>query len=385
MRFDIAIIGGGMVGAALAVSLKNTHLNIVLIDATASSDFSDDSRLIALNETSISFLEQLNVWPALESYAAPIERIHVSHRGHFATTRIDCKELNVRALGYVVPAKYINTALYSALAESNNITLIRSAKLETFTQFDEYISLTIQHDVAKKSLQADVVLGADGSFSTVRDILGISIEKIDYQQSALVTSTLLQRDHHNTAYERFLEDGAIAMLPLPGNQAATIWTGSNKAIANLMNLSDDVFLKTLQHYFGYRLGRLLSTEKRATYPLQLLRAKQIIKQNVLLIGNAAHTFHPIASQGLNLALYEVAQLRMFFLHAKEKISFHDLRVDRSQEHFSKQLSHHLTWIFSRDYFMLNTVRQIGMIGLDILPSLKRRFALGAMGKARASQ
>jgi len=379
MHFDIAIVGGGMVGGALAAALKNSDLQIVLIDATP-AHFGDDARLIALNETSIHFFKRLGLWPVLEPHAAPIERIHVSHRGHFAITRIDCKEFKMPVLGYVIPAKYINAALYSALTQANNITLIRPAKLETFTQEKENMSLTISIESTMQYLQANVVIGADGSLSTVRDILNIPIEKYDYQQSALVTTTLLQRDHNNSAYERFLENGAIAMLPLRDMQAATIWTANNETIAHLMTLSDEDFLKNLQDTFGYRLGRFVSIEKRVTYPLQLLVAKQSIKDNVILIGNAAHTFHPIASQGLNLALYEVSCLETFFLSSGKKLSLRHLQIDRWQERFSKHLSHHLTWIFSQDQLLLNSARQVAMVGLDVLPGLKKRFAWRAMGK-----
>jgi ubiquinone biosynthesis UbiH/UbiF/VisC/COQ6 family hydroxylase len=379
MHFDIAIVGGGMVGGALAASLKNTERRVALIDSSP-VNFSEDARLIALNETSVAFFKRLDLWSSLEPYATSIKSIHVSHRGHFAITRIHGEDFNIPALGYVVPAKYINSAIYSTLANATNITLIRPATLHAFSQSDEGVSLTLNQVLTTQSLRADVMIGADGSFSTVRDILNIPVEKIDYQQSALVTSTLLQRNHHNMAYERFVKEGAIAMLPLPGHRAATIWTASNEAIKELVNLSDDAFLKTLQHHFGYRLGRFLSIENRVAYPLQLLRAKQLIKENVLLIGNAAHTFHPIASQGLNLALYEVAHLMTFFLSSTEKLTFRTFQIDRAQEQFSKRLSHHLTWIFSADHFILNVARQIGMIGLDILPGLKKQFALRAMGK-----
>jgi 2-octaprenyl-6-methoxyphenol hydroxylase len=382
MQFDLAIIGGGMVGAALAVSLKNTDLQIVLIDALPEG-LSDD-RLIALNDSSVCLFESNGIWPTLQTHAAPIEQIHVSHRGRFGITRIDCKELNSLALGYVVPAKYINAALYSTLENANNIKLIRPAKLQHLTQTDDAVTLEISTVTGEQVINAALLIGADGSFSTVRDLVGIDTDKTDYQQSALVTTTILQRGHKNIAYERFQSEGAIAMLPLTGNRAATIWTSSNETIARLTELSDRDFINELQSHFGYRLGRFLNIEKRSTYPLQMVRAKQQCKKNVLLIGNAAHTFHPIASQGLNLALYEVRNLVKYFQQPMSKLTFKHLPMDALQERFSKNLSHHLTWIFSSDYFMLNVVRQASMLGLDVLPGLKKRFAFRAMGKTRIS-
>jgi 2-octaprenyl-6-methoxyphenol hydroxylase len=382
MPFNVSIVGGGMVGAALAVALKNTSLQIALIEAS-SMPLAEDLRLIALNDSSIRLFENIGVWSALKSYATPIEQIHVSHRGHFGMTRIDCKELNLRALGYVVPAKYINTALYSALEGAQNIKLIHSTKVCALRQMEEGVSLDITSDFSIQTLKTDVVIGADGSFSTVRDLLGIAIHKVDYEQSALVTATILKRDHKNIAYERFQTEGAIAMLPLSFNRAATIWTASNEMVAHLMTLTEDEFLTKLQTFFGYRLGRFLSIEKRSTYPLQMIQTKQPLKQNVLLIGNAAHTFHPIAAQGLNLALYEVAHVANYLQNFTEKVSFKHLPIDSLQENFSKNLSHHLTWLFSSEFFVFNIARPLGLLGLDVLPGLKKRFALQAMGKNRS--
>jgi len=380
MRFNIVIVGGGMVGAAMAISLKNSDFTVALIDA-APNDSPDDSRLIALNDNSVRLLEAIGIWPTLKSHAAPIEHIHVSHRGRFGIARIDCQELKVTALGYVVPAKYINTALNSALNRMTNLTVIRPATLHHLSQEENNILLRVQtHDSAEQSFSADVVIGADGSFSTVRDLLGLKTDTVDYQQSALVTSTILQREHKNTAYERFVADGAIAMLPLPGLRAATIWTAANETIKQLLTLSDDAFLRELQMHFGYRLGRLLRIEKRAVYPLQMMLVKHQKQGNVLLIGNAAHTMHPIAAQGLNLALYEVGIVAQYLQQCTSALTLQNLSVDSLKQNFNKKLSHHLTWLFSSDYFMLNVARQVGMVGFDMLPGIKKQFALRAMGR-----
>lgn len=381
MQYDVIIVGGGMVGATLACALQKCDLRIALIDASPTTGSIEDERLIALNYGSFCLFENLGIWPALASYAAPIKQIHVSHRGHFGITRINSSIVGLDTLGYVVPAKYINAALYSVLCDTNTVELQRPAKLETLSQDDNGVTLTITTPAGTFQYATKMVIAADGSHSTVRKCLDILTEVVDYQQSALVTVTALRRDHQNIAYERFQDSGAIAMLPLVGNRVATIWTERNESIAELMNLTDTEFLLQLQKQFGYRLGRLQSVGKRSVYPLKMVHAKQQSKQNVLLMGNAAHTLHPIAAQGLNLALYEVAMI----VECIEKKGITKVTAELqtklfSYQYFSQYLAHRLSWLFSSDIFMVNMARQMGMIGLDVLPTLKKRFANQATGR-----
>jgi len=369
MKYDLIIVGGGMVGASLAVALKNSGLQIGLIDAAPI--ILDDSRLIALNHASYRLFEKMGIWPELASRAEPIKQIHVSQRGHLGITRIAANEVDLDVLGYVVPARYINSALYSALNNISHIKLIRPASVTALTQQPDEVTLTVSLPTQTISLSSKIVIGADGTHSTVRDLLGISTDIIDYKQSALVTVTELYRDHKNIAYERFQKMGAIAMLPLTEQRAATIWTGCNELISHLLQLNDDEFLSELQKQFGYRLGRLKKTNQRAAYPLKMLCAHQQKKQNVLLIGNAAHTVHPIAAQGLNLALYEIAILADCF--AKNGAGLDKLPDLLSQQHFSSRFSHQLVRLFSNDFFMLNTAR-------SIVSPLKQRFIRRAINQ-----
>lgn len=378
MRYEKVIIGGGMVGAALACALDSSG-EIALIDA--SLNHSEDQRLIALNHSSYTLFKNLSIWPALKPHATAIQEVHVSTRGHFGITRLRAEELGVDVLGYVVPAKEINRALYQKLAAAKNINLLRPAELTALKQESSHVTLTIKSDTAIQTLEANCVIAADGTHSTVRELLGIPTEIIDYQQKAIVTITELQRSHRNIAYERFLLNGAIAMLPLADHSVATIWSSDEKNSDVLLQLSDSEFLEQLQQQFGYRLGHLVKIRERFVYPLKFVKAKEQTNQRIVLIGNAAHTVHPIAAQGLNLALYEIAVLADFFnRQTTEHFSLDNLTELFQQQNASLNLSHRLTQLFSADFFGIKIARQLGMFGLDICQVAKQRFGKRVLGK-----
>jgi 2-octaprenyl-6-methoxyphenol hydroxylase len=374
--FDIVIIGGGMVGASLACALRDTSLRIALVDA-APLNTENDPRLIALNYSSYCLFNNLGVWDAMASHAEAIKQVHVSDRGHLGMTRLNASDVGLSALGYVVPAKYINAALDHTLnqhaanhPESQHITILRPAKLKMLTQTDKLATLTIETESGEIQLETKLVIGADGTHSTVRAELGITSEVTDYQQSALVTITTLNRPHQNIAYERFHTSGAIAMLPLTEQRVATIWTDEKEVIAHLLQLNDAEFLAELQKQFGYRVGRLMSVAKRHMFPLQMMKTTQTHKQQVLLIGNAAHTLHPIAAQGLNLALAEIAMLAQVILDTPQLTDWQPyLDWQQKQESASAGLSHQLPRLFASDFSVMNFIRQLGMIGLDIKTGL----------------
>lgn len=367
MQFDIIIVGGGMVGAATACALQHRSLKIALIDATV-LDAAEDHRLIALNYNSIQFFKNLNRWDALAPYATAIKSIHVSHRGHFGVTRLHDADVNLPFLGQVIPAKHINQSLYQQL---DNITLIRPARLTHLQQEEDHVRITIKTGLEEKKLLAKIIIAADGTQSTTRDLANITATVTDYHQSALVTTTELSRTHHQVAYERFQSNGAIAMLPLFKHRVATIWTANTERISELLQLNDAEFLKELQHQFGYRLGKLNAISQRYSYPLRMVKAAQKIKHRVLLLGNAAHTLHPIAAQGLNLALFEVVTIADYLSH-HDKLSLLEEFAEQQQT-ISMRLSHHLSWLFSYDFFPIRAARKIGLVGLDVCQPLKKYF------------
>lgn len=375
-HYDMIIIGGGMTGMTLACAAASS-LQVALIDATPEKK--EDHRLIALNYSSYCLFENLGIWEKMAAHATAIETVHVSQQGKFGVTRLHHTELNLPVLGYVIPARFIEAALQQSLG---NVTLMRPAALQALSQDENSVAAVIKTDAGEKTLTANLLVGADGTHSTVRKLADISLEVTDYQQTAIVTAIELQRSHQHTAYERFHADGAVAMLPLSGNRAATIWTDKNSEIEALVQLSDEEFLQTLQKKFGYRLGRFLRTGARFTYPLVMQTVRQPRKGNIILIGNAAHTLHPIAAQGLNLALAEIAMLMQTILANSVPPEWQAYELWQQKKLAgSKQLSHDLLRLFSMDFAPVNLARQAGMLGLELIPSLKRRFAVKALGRS----
>ncbi len=377
-RYDLAIIGGGLVGAGLALALRHTGLKLALIDAKLPSHH--DPRLFALNNGSCHFLETLELWQQLLPHATPIHQVHVSNQGHFGAVRLRREEVNVAALGHVIPAGKIEEIMHTAVSAASSIDVYRPALLKALKQEKGSAVLTLTTDAGELQLASGIVIGADGTESAVRKLVGIQASVFDYQQSAIVTRTRLQRAHDHIAYERFTRDGAIAMLPLTGTECATIWTASNSKIAELMVQDNQAFLNSLQTEFGYRLGRLQDITQRHTFPLRMMRAEKAAAGCVFLLGNSAHTLHPIAAQGFNLALHE---LNLLVTGITEKIAqqetFTALDLLKISEQTQKQqamsigLSHRLAQAFSADSLPMNAILSLGMLGLDIAPSAKKKF------------
>ena len=385
MQYDIIIIGGGIVGASLAAACKMSGKKIALIDARMPSN--DDPRLFALNHSSCQFLKNLDIWPALAPHAAPIHQVHVSQKGHFGSVRLRREEANVSALGHVIPAAKVEAALNAALSALTDITIYRPAKLTALTQDQGVATLTVACADSVQTLQSPLVIGADGTTSMVREQAQIAAQSHDYQQTALVTRTLIQRSHAHIAYERFTKNGAIAMLPLANaeqHECATIWSIKNEDAEKLMTLSDEEFLQTLQKEFGYRLGRLRKISTRHVFPLRMMRAEKAVDQCVLLLGNALHTLHPIAAQGFNLALYEVAALAESLQNTQSTAeNYKNHRAHRETANREHRSVAPFAALFAHPSLLTSLVTQFGMTTMDALSPLKKIFINHMMGKTGA--
>lgn len=382
--FDILIIGGGLVGASLACALCASPLRIGVIEAVplaASTQPSYDDRTLALAWGSKKIFEGMGVWDEAATEATPIERIHISDRGHFGVTRLSATEAGLPALGYVVANRALGVVLLRTMQVSKNIEWLCPAEMQEIRLDPPAASVTVRHDNASKTLTARLVIAADGAHSAVRAALGIEAERTEYCQSAVVTTVTASEPHGNTAYERFTDSGPLALLPLRKNECAVVWSAKEAEVPTILGWSDAEFLNQLQDRFGDRLGAFTRLGKRAAYPLALTRVKEHVRERLALIGNAAHTVHPVAGQGFNLGLRDVAsiaEILMDAVRAGEDIG--QLAVLRRYAEWRQRdnqvtagFTNGLIRVFSNNAFPLTFLRNAGLLAVDLMPGVKRGF------------
>lgn len=391
--FDILIIGGGMVGASLGVALAPLSLRVGLIEAVefeSNAQPSYDDRTVALSYGSRRIFESLKVWERLgASGATAIQRIHISDRGRFGFARLDAAEAGVAALGYVVENRVLGQALKPALAETANLTLICPATVENVAFAEGAASVTLRRGGKVETLSARLVVAADGGHSLVRDKAGIETRRTDYHQTALVTNVTPELPHQNIAYERFTASGPLAFLPMSENRCAVVWSLPPDKVEALLALDDARFLAALQERFGTRLGRFLKVGKRTAYPLALTKVSEHIRPRLVLIGNAAHTVHPVAGQGFNLGLRDVAVLAQVLSDAqREGRDLGEHAVLEKYVAWRKRdnlvistFTDSLVRMFSNDLAPLSFVRNLGLVAVDLFPPAKRALLRLSMGLA----
>ncbi|PCH61553.1 MAG: 2-octaprenyl-6-methoxyphenyl hydroxylase [Gammaproteobacteria bacterium] len=382
--YDLIIVGGGMVGASLAIALANSSLRIAIIEAVSTKSDqqpSYDDRGIALSYGSQRIFESLGLWKALSSYSTAIKHIHISDRGHFGVTRLSAQQEQVPALGQVLTARAMGEILNQALESQDNLDIISPASVVALQQQDDFVELELND---QRLLTAQLMVAADGGQSTIRQLLQLGALEHDYHQAAVTANITPERAHQNWAYERFTDTGPIALLPMSENRCSLVWTVKSGDDAALLNLSDQDFLKQLQARFGYRLGKLKQVGQRNSYPLHLIQADQPVQHRVVLIGNAAHSLHPIAGQGFNLGLRDVAVLADVLTPVDKDCGDARLLFDYKQWRLSDQdhviqATNNLVTLFSNDNPLLGHLRGAGLSMMESLPPLKHWLAKKSMG------
>ena len=387
-NFDIAVVGGGLVGSSLAIALAHTSdFRIGLIDSQPLAEINlkahqHDGRSIALALSSKKMFDALGFWENLQEYATAIKNIHISDQGRFGATRLDSKRYEVESFGYLVPADYLIQTLNNQVDAFGKVIRLQPYKVSSIENHKDHVVINKN---SEDTVHTKLLIAADGANSFIRKALGIDVEKKQYQQSALVGSVECQQSHDNTAYERFTQDGPLALLPKQGNYCGFIWMNPAEVAKNNLNLSDSAFMNKLQSAFGFRLGHFKSISKRFAYPLALLMSQQRVQQRVVLIGNAAQTLHPIAGQGLNLALRDIAEL--VELLGKSDLSNVDMQLQRYAEKRQPDIektirfTDRLNFLFNADYPVFAQSRGLGLAMLGAIPILEERIVKQNLGES----
>jgi len=401
-NFDIAIIGGGMVGASLALLLaqQKPDWTIAVLEAQVFEDLDRaqenfDARSTAISQGSVEIFRDLGVWNILSQQATAISKVHVSDAGHFMGGLIDSATYELDAVGYVIPNAWLGRALLEQLKSFSNIHYIAPVRVGKLIPLQKGAQLILQSAEQSFNVNCKLAVIADGGSSPLRAALGIDSNIKNYNQKALIANVAYSEPHNNIAYERFTEQGPLALLPLGKsgsvNESALVLTLPNDQATDVFTLSDNELLQHLQQRFGNRLGKFLRIGQRHIYDLKLVTASEQVRSHIVLVGNAAHFLHPVAGQGFNLSLRDCLCLVNSLIQGEaqgkslgELSVLQDyLRQQMQDQTLTIEFSDKLVRLFSSSSLPLTVLRHLGFVGLDLLPAVKTQFAAQTMGTAGA--
>ena len=393
---DIVIVGGGMVGATLAIALSTAGIKVVLLDrlaADSNTALHYDGRASAIANGSVNILKRIGVWPYLETDASPIWDIRVAD-GHPLrgvsplSLHYDHSDIGQDPFGFIVENRCIRETLKRVISRCESLTYIESANVVSNER--GLFGVTVETDEGLR-LKAALLVAADGRKSQIRLEAGINTHIKMYPQKSIVCNIRHEKDHSGTAVELFLPGGPFAMLAMTQNRSNVVWTERSDLADHYMSLSEGMFLEELSQRFGTWLGRIQLVSPRHIYPLGMLHAERYTDQRLALIGDAAHAIHPIAGQGLNLGLRDVAALAELIVDATRiggdigsaGVLARYERWRRFDNFVLVSVTDGLNRLFSNDIMPLRISRDIGLAFVNRLPVVKRflmRHAMGQVGK-----
>ncbi len=385
---DVAIVGGGLAGASLAVALAPLGYDIKVIEAVAykaSEQPSYDDRTLALSHSSCRILSGIGLWEKLEADATAIRKIYITELARPGRVVLDSVEMGLAAFGHVVEARRFGAAVTQLLQETVNIGLISPASVSDITIGDTKTVLSLESSRGTDELEARLVVAADGANSFIRRHLQIPTHSRDYGQTAVICNITPEKPHKGQAFECLTNTGPFAVLPHTGNRCGLVWSVASEKAAEILDLDDATFLSCVEKRFGNQLGAFTKAGKRTAYPLKLVRAKEDIRERLVLLGNAAHAIHPIGAQGFNLALRDAAVLAEVLADDDqhdpgESGLLHTYSQWRQQDQRGTiATSDGMTRLFSHPSLLAAGLRTTGLIAHALLPSLRRRSAIKAMG------
>lgn len=395
MQADLIIVGAGMVGSTLALALQGAGLTIKLIDSgpldvqpfALTDPF--EPRVSALSAASQRILERVGAWPGITNRrASPYTDMHVWDGSGTGQIHFSAASVHAEVLGHIVENRVVQDALLDALRGGGSVELMAGARVEQLQQNEHGWSLVLADG---QRVSAGLVVAADGANSAVRRLAGCETREWDYLHHAIVTSVRCAEPNQQTAWQRFTDDGPLAFLPLQRagdpHWCSIVWSVTEQEAQRLMALDDEAFRHALGRAFEYRLGAVLEADPRLCIPLRQRHAKRYVQPGLALIGDAAHTIHPLAGQGVNLGLLDAAVLAEVLLAAIARgAQLGDPRVLGRFER--RRMPHNLTMmaamegferLFQADALPLRWLRNVGLKGIQALPEAKALFVRQALG------
>ena len=385
MSQPIIIIGGGPVGATLALLLVKQGVSVTVLEARSLGAAHIESRALALSFGSRRILEKFGLWGALSTQATPINSIHVSQKGSFGRTQLHAGDYHQEALGYVLSYGVLSAALDRAIADAKSVNFIFEASASSIVYDVSQATVTYTNGGLAHSISSPLVVLADGG-RTLDELTGLSRETKEYGHDALVTKVRAELPHHNVAYERFTANGPIALLPNGGEfDFSLVWTGEKSFITSMLSLSDADFLEKFHQQFGDRVGDFLSVEKRLSFPLKMAQLKPDAQQSkhLVVIGNAAQTMHPVAGQGFNVGLRDAESLAQYIASASadELGSAYMLASYQASRKSDTKgglfFTDFLVNLFSNDLVGLSALRGTSLGVFDVIKPVKK-YLVGKM-------
>ena len=384
-RHDIVIVGGGLVGASLALALERSGLDVAMVEATPAARLPEvfDQRNLSLAEASINALEALGVLAALRAPTGEIRRIHVSRAGDFGRVLLRAEDYGREAFGRVVVARDLGDALEMRLQALLNLQRHRPARFLGLGEDDgDWRSIRIADEAGERTLATRLLVAADGADSAVRTALAIGAQRHDYGQRLFVARLRSERAPDGTAYERFGDHGPTALLPRGDRHYGLVHGVEAGTADEVAALADAAFLERVQHAFGWRAGRFLDVGPRSAYPAQRVVAEDVHAPRAALVGNAAQSLHPVGAQGFNLGLRDALTLAEM-LEAEGIGAVAGDLLERYAERRSDDRERTLAFSDGLARFTANedlsALRALGWFAAERSASLQARLVGGAMG------
>ncbi|MDX8274624.1 2-octaprenyl-6-methoxyphenyl hydroxylase [Acinetobacter pittii] len=399
MQQQVIIVGGGMVGLSLSLMLAKANIAVKLLEAVKYPNYDDqnvapyhssfDARNTALSRRSVQIYQKLGLWDALQQHATPILQVHITEQGSFGKARLIAEQEKVESFGQVIENAWLGRVLLTQVRQQPLIELIDGVQVTALTQDAEQVHIEAKRGDEVLKLESKLLIAADGRDSFCRQAIGVGVDVHDYDQVAIVTTVQTSKPHEQVGFERFSALGPLALLPLPGEyRRSVVWPVKKGTEGEWLGEENDQhFLDALQKTYGDRAGKFEKTGKRFSYPLsQVLAHKQAVGR-VILMGNAAHTIHPVAGQGFNLCLRDADVLVRYLVNqltASDDIGTPDNLLAYEQARLSDQqrvikFCDTVVRGFSNQNPLLKLIRNTGLIAFDVIPGVKPLVANYAMG------